>query len=170
MRVRSIGFVHGRFVQFGLYPGTDAFPHAMIVPLVIAVPKAFHKLQQVPSTHAVLQVHKGIVATGPTVVGLQGLVATHHLLPMPRDPLVKSRSLVDGQRQPVTVHQFTHPLFRPHPQPMLASFAGRVRVDDIGASGGLGRVLGQSIGGIDALEHALQLGVRKSQCSQLTIA
>ena len=53
---------------------------------------------------------------------------------------------------------------------MLARFAGRVRVDDVGPSGGLGRMLGQSIGGIDALEHALQLGVRERQGSQLTIA
>ena len=53
---------------------------------------------------------------------------------------------------------------------MLARFAGRVRVDDAGPSGGLGRMLGQSIGGIDALEHALQLGVRERHGSQLTIA
>ena len=52
---------------------------------------------------------------------------------------------------------------------MLTRFAGRVRVDDVGPSGGLGRMLGQSIGGIDALEHALQLGVRERQGSQLTI-
>ena len=47
--------------------------------------------------------------------------------------------------------------------------AGQVRVDDVGALACLGRVLGQSIGGIDALEHALQLGVRESQGPQLTI-
>ena len=52
---------------------------------------------------------------------------------------------------------------------MPARFAGRVRVDDVSASGGLGRMLGQSIGGIDALEHALQLGVGERQGSQLTI-
>ena len=89
---------------------------------------------------------------------------------MLRDPFVQSWGVVDGQRQPVTVHHFAHPVFRPKAQPMLAGFAGRVRVDDVGASSGLGRVLGQSIGRIDALEHALQVGVRERQGSQLTIA
>ena len=169
MRIRSIGFVHAHVAQGTLDPVADAFPHAMIVPHVIAVSKTFHKLQQAPLSHAVLQVRKHIMATGLTVVGLQRLVATHHVLPMVRDPFVKSRRFVDGQRQPVTVHHFAHPLFRPEGQPMLTRFAGRVRVDDVGPSGGLGRMLGQSIGGIDALEHALQLGVRECQSSQLTI-
>lgn len=114
-------------------------------------------LERLPQTF--LQVHKGIVTTGLTVVGLQGLVAAHHVLPMPCNPLVKSRCLVDGQRQPITVQHFAHPIFHPHPQPKLARFAGHVHVDDVGASGGLGRVLGQSIRGIDILKHAPQLGV-----------
>ena len=124
-----------------------------------------YKLQQAPTTHALLQVHKGIVATGPTAVGLQGLVAAHHVLPMPCDPLLKSRCLVDGQRQPITVQHFAHPIFRPHPQPKLAGFTGQVRVHDVGASGGLGRVLGQSIGEIDALKRVSTRGPKEPTLS-----
>ena len=61
----------------------------MIVPHVILIPKRFHKLQQGPTVHSLLQVQENIVATGQAVVGLHSLVAAHHVCPMPRNPRVE---------------------------------------------------------------------------------
>ena len=53
---------------------------------------------------------------------------------------------------------------------MLTGFPSRVRVHNVSTSGRLGGVVRQLIGGIHALEHAFQVGVRELQGSQLTIA